>query len=40
MKQIKHQILTGEKALFMSDGLEIVHSIFADGESPLKKQKH
>lgn len=37
MKEIREQILTGERALFHSDGLEIYDSIFEDGESPLKE---
>lgn len=32
-----NQILTGERALFKSENLEICDSIFADGESPLKE---
>ncbi len=36
-KSITNQILTGERALFKSEGIEIRDSIFADGESPLKE---
>lgn len=36
-KEIKQQVLTGERALFMSDHLNIVNTTFADGESPLKE---
>lgn len=34
---IKQQFLTGERALFKSNDLKIVDSIFDDGESPLKE---
>lgn len=37
MKKIKQALLTGERALFNSNGLFIEDSIFADGESPLKE---
>lgn len=37
MKEIKAQLLTGERALFASHDLLITDSIFADGESPLKE---
>lgn len=34
---IKQEFLTGERALFQSENLCVVDSIFADGESPLKE---
>ena len=34
--QVDHQYLTGERALFFGQDLDIVDTIFADGESPLK----
>lgn len=37
MKEIKQEFLTGERALFKSEQLRIVDTIFADGESPLKE---
>ena len=36
MKRIENEVLTGERALFQADGLEIEDTIFADGESALK----
>ena len=36
-KEIKQNILTGERALFMAHDLQISDSIFTDGESPLKE---
>ena len=39
-KSITGQILTGERALFKSEDLEICDSIFADGESPLKESNN
>ena len=36
-ERIEGQVLTGERALFMSRNLHIVDSMFADGESPLKE---
>lgn len=36
-KSIKQKILTGERALFGGANLEIIDTIFADGESPLKE---
>ena len=33
---VEQQHLTGERALFQADGIHIAHSVFADGESPLK----
>ena len=40
MKEGVQEFLTGERALFMSDGLVIKDSIFDDGESPLKESKN
>lgn len=40
MKVINEQLLTGERALFKSKDLQINHSVFADGESPLKESKN
>lgn len=40
MENIKQQFLTGERALFQSNGINIEDSIFADGESPLKESKN
>ena len=40
MKLIKQQYLSGERALFQSEGMRIEDSIFADGESPLKESKN
>jgi len=37
MKTVKQQFLTGERALFRAADLEIVDTIFGDGESPLKE---
>lgn len=37
MKIVKQQFLTGERALFKSEDLQISYSTFADGESPLKE---
>ncbi|GLC80708.1 DUF3737 family protein [Lacrimispora brassicae] len=39
MKPIKEQIFTGERALFGGKNLAIHHSIFEDGESPLKESR-
>lgn len=39
-KERKDEILTGERALFMSDGLSLRDCIFADGESPLKESRN
>lgn len=38
--EIKRQFLTGERALFASENLEISDTIFDDGESPLKESSH
>ena len=40
MKKIKHEILTGERALFQGKDLEIEDTIFEDGESPLKESQN
>lgn len=40
MKEIKQEFLTGERALFKSDGLKIYDTIFDDGESPLKESRN
>ena len=40
MKEIKQELLTGERALFGTDGLHAVDCIFADGESPLKESRN
>lgn len=39
MTQIEHQLFTGERALFQAQDLEIRHSVFFDGESPLKESR-
>lgn len=39
-KKITQEFLTGERALFKSDGLDIYDTIFDDGESPLKESKN
>ena len=36
-KQIHQEFLTGERALFASNDLDIYDTIFDDGESPLKE---
>lgn len=36
MGRIENEVLTGERALFQANGLEIEDTIFADGESALK----
>ncbi|WP_203234214.1 MULTISPECIES: DUF3737 family protein [unclassified Actinomyces] len=36
---VDHQHLTGERALYASRDLTIVHSTFSDGESPLKESR-
>ena len=40
MKRIENEVLTGERALFQANGLEIEDTIFADGESALKHGKN
>ncbi|WP_394923245.1 DUF3737 family protein [uncultured Robinsoniella sp.] len=37
MKEIRQEILTGERALFQGENLKIYDTIFSDGESPLKE---
>lgn len=37
MEKLKQKLLTGERALFKSNGLYIEDCTFADGESPLKE---
>jgi hypothetical protein len=37
MKEVRHEYLTGERALFKSENLKIYDTIFTDGESPLKE---
>ncbi|MGL4695000.1 DUF3737 family protein [Enterococcus larvae] len=37
MEKFNQQLFTGERALFKANQLEISHSVFADGESPLKE---
>lgn len=37
MKEIRQELLKGERALFQADDLKIYDSIFEDGESPLKE---
>lgn len=39
MSEIREQRLTGERALFHSQDLDIAYCIFADGESPLKESR-
>ena len=38
MEFVKQKYLSGERALFQSNGVRIEDSIFADGESPLKER--
>lgn len=38
-RQIRQEFLTGERALFASENLEIYDSIFDQGESPLKESR-
>ena len=40
MKKISDKFYTGERSLFMSDGLEIENCEFGEGESPLKESKN
>jgi len=40
MEVVKQQYLTGERALFGAQNLEIHDSVFADGESPLKESSN
>lgn len=39
MQEIRQEYLTGERALFMAENLEVYDSVFADGESPLKESR-
>ncbi|WP_455684697.1 DUF3737 family protein [Thomasclavelia sp.] len=39
MEKIKQAYLSGERALFKSNGIIIEDSVFADGESPLKESR-
>ncbi len=39
METIRQKILTGERALFKTENLEIYDSIFENGESPLKESR-
>lgn len=39
-KEIRQQLLTGERALFQGSGLRIINTIFDDGESPLKESSN
>lgn len=39
-KDIRQQMLTGERALFQEQDLRIYDTIFADGESPLKESRN
>lgn len=38
-KEIKQEILTGERALFKGENLKIQDTVFCNGESPLKESK-
>lgn len=40
MKTVKQKYLSGERALFQSDGILIDNCVFADGESPLKESQN
>ncbi len=40
MKEIKGQIFTGERSLFLGKDLKIIDTIFGDGESPLKESRN
>lgn len=40
MKTVKQDYLSGERALFQSDGILIENCVFADGESPLKESQN
>ena len=40
MKTVKQKYLSGERALFRSDGLLVDNCVFADGESPLKESQN
>lgn len=40
IKEIRQELLTGERALFQGKDLRIYDTIFADGESPLKESRN
>ena len=40
MEHLNQQLFTGERALFKGKNLQISHSVFADGESPLKESNN
>ena len=40
MEHLNQQLFTGERALFKGKDLQISHSVFADGESPLKESNN
>ena len=40
MEFVKQKYLSGERALFQSNGVRIEDSISADGESPLKESQN
>lgn len=40
MREIRQEYLTGERALFQGNDLEIYDTIFAEGESPLKESQN
>ena len=40
MREIKQQLLTGERALFASRDARIIDCVFEDGESPLKESRN
>ena len=40
MEHLNQQLFTGERALFKGKVLQISHSVFADGESPLKESNN
>ncbi|MDD3746379.1 MAG: DUF3737 family protein [Anaerostipes sp.] len=39
-KEIRNEVLTGERAIFQGENLEIYETIFMDGESPLKESRN
>ena len=39
MREIRQEILKGERALFQGKNLKIYDTIFDDGESPLKESQ-
>lgn len=40
IKEIRQEILKGERALFKAENLRITDSVFSDGESPLKESRN